>query len=379
MQQLRELDPMMLTKTDIDELVRQPSATMRGKIVKKVCSGFNEGSFSSTERTLAVEIFRLLLRDTQKQIRKLMALELKDNIHVPHDVVWSLANDDTDIATIMLENSFVLTEEDLISIIQATHEVPRLKSIAKRSTLSENVTHELFKAGVEEVAKTTLENSGAKVTERSLNYVLEHYREDQSILDALVTYGNLPHSFAEKLFTLVSEQLQEQLTKRYRLSLRLADKTTRVAKDAATLQFLSPWMSQQDLNRLVNRMQRNKRLDVSVVMRSLCIGDLRFFETAIAKMVSLPVGNVRMLLNDPGPHGFGALYAQTDMPEDFAEAIQTVYAAAMEETDGGKYRYEDYGLRIRQRLIAQGKDSIQNMNTLFSLLRSEEEGDGKLH
>lgn len=372
MELMTELDPMMLTKTDIDQLVREPSASMRGNIVRKVCGGFNEGTFGTSERTLAIEIFRLLLRDTEKQIRQLMAMELKDNMHVPHDVVWSLANDDIDIASHILESSFVLTEEDLISIIQATHEVPRLSAIAKRPTLSESVTHELFKAGVGSVAKTTLENSGAKITEKSLYFVLEEYNDDQSILDALVTYGNLPHSFAEKLFTMVSEQLQQQLTKRYRLSLRMADKTMRVAKDAATLQFLSPWMSQQDLNRLVNRMYRNKRLDVSVVMRSLCIGDLRFFETAIAKMVSLPVGNVRMLMNDAGPHGFMSLYEKTKMPEDFAEAIQTVYTAAMEETDGGKFRYEDYGVRIRQRLIAQGKDTIMNMGTLFSMLAKDE-------
>lgn len=368
MEQLRELDPMMLTKTDIDQLVREPSAGMRGQIVKKVCGGFNEGSFSTTERTLAIEIFRLLLRDTERQIRRLMAEELKDNIHAPHDVIWSLANDDIDIAKIVLQHSYVLTEDDLITIIQSTHEVPRLEAISKRDTLSESVTAALFETDIEKIAKATLENSGAKITEKSLYYVLEHYKGEQSILDALVTYGNLPHSFAEKLFTLVSEQLQEQLTKRYRLSLRLADKTTRVAKDAATLQFLSPWMNQQDLNRLVNRMYRNKRLNISVVVRSLCIGDLRFFETALSKLVSLPVGNVRMLLNDTGPHGFMSLYGKTGLPEDFAEAIQTVYIAAMEETDGGKFRYEDYGLRIRQRIIAQGKDKVVNMSTLFSML-----------
>ncbi len=371
---------MMLSKSDIDQLVREPSVKMRGKIVTKVCNGFNEGSFNTTERSLAIEIFRLLLRDTEKQIRKIMAEELKENMHVPHDVIWGLAHDEIEIASLILENSYVLTEEDLITIIQATNEVPRLEAISRRSSISRAVSHELIGSGIESVVKSTLQNSGARIREDSLKYVLDHYRNEQGILDALVSYGNLPNNFAEKLFTLVSDQLQTQLTKRYRLPLRLADQTSRNAKDAAMLQFLSPWMSQRDLNELVNRMQKSKRLTHSVIIRSLCIGDLRFFETAIAKLTGVPVSNARMLMMDNGKLGFKAMYEKTHLPADFCDAVHVVYMAALEETEYGKYRYDDYGKRIKQRIIAQGKDSVENMNTLFSLLgQGNNKGDATIH
>src|SRR5690606_11003473 len=135
-----------------------------------------------------------------------------------------------------------------------------------------------------------------------------NFAKDNSVLEELVYLGGLPYAFAEMLFTMVTDTMRKQLTKKYRLNKHVVEEASANARETATLQFLTPWMSQQDINRLIDQMHRNRRLTDSVIIRSLCIGDLRFFETAIAKRVGIPPSNARILMLDPGPLGFKALY-----------------------------------------------------------------------
>src|SRR5688572_17426242 len=109
---------MNITREDIELLVREPSAAMRSRIAEKISRGYVSGGLTETEVTLANEIFRLLIRDTEVKVRKLIASELKGAMHVPHDIIWTLANDHADVASPVLQYSPVLSEDDLISIVQ---------------------------------------------------------------------------------------------------------------------------------------------------------------------------------------------------------------------------------------------------------------------
>lgn len=358
-----------ITQEDIQQLIREPSVDVRQAITKKVCDGFNSRQSSDRERNVSVEIFRLLLKDTEIRIRKTLSEELQHNLDVPRDVLMGLVNDKAEIAEIILKNSFALSEEDLIEIVQSTTNVVKLQAIASRETITAPLSHSLVEAGDHSVTKTVLENNGAVINDRTLEYLLDEYSQDQSMLETLVVRGGLPYHFAEKLFTLVSDQLKKELTKRYRLSRHVVDDITENAKEKAVLQFLSPWMSQQDIQKLVDHMAKNKRLTPSVVVRSLCIGDLRFFETAMAKMADVSVHNARILMMDPGALGFKSFYEKTEMPKQFTDAVHILLKLAHEETFYGKYQCSDYSERMIQRIVKEGHDKrIENMPYLMSII-----------
>jgi uncharacterized protein (DUF2336 family) len=116
-------------------------------------------------------------------------------------------------------------------------------------------------------------------------------------------------------------------------------------------------------------MHRNKRLTDSVIIRSLCIGDLRFFEAAIAKRVGIPASNARILILDPGPLGFKALYGSCGLPEDFYEAVRRMLQFAHEETQYGMYRTTDFGARMVERITEAGDaKTIPHMDTLLTMI-----------
>ncbi len=360
---------MNITKEDIELLVREPSAPMRMRICEKISGGYNSGLYSESEHRLANEIFRLLLKDTEMKVRLMMADALKDNMQVPHDIIWALANDRHEIAVPILQYSHVLSEEDLIAIVQATREHPKLKAIARRDSISRPLSHALIEKGDHEITRELLSNKGASIAETSMDAVLEEFASEQSVLEELVLRGGLPYHFAEKLFSSVSDTLKKQLTRKYKMNQHVVEEASVSARETAMLQFISPWMSQHDINHLVNEMHRNNRLTDSVIIRSLCIGDLRFFETAIAKRVGIPVSNARILLIDPGPLGFKALYDSSGLPASFYEAIRVMLKIALEETQYGNYRTNDFGAQMVGKIRAGGyHQTIENMETLLQMV-----------
>ena len=151
-----QVSAMSINRDDIDLLVREPSAAVRTRITSKIATGYNSGTYSSAEIKLANEIFRLLLKDTESKVRLAMAEQLKANPEVPHDVIWALANDHHEVASPVLEASPVLTEEDLVTIVKVAREHPKLKAVAKRSSISKEVTHALVEKHDPEVTKLTL-------------------------------------------------------------------------------------------------------------------------------------------------------------------------------------------------------------------------------
>jgi uncharacterized protein (DUF2336 family) len=360
---------MNITREDIALLVREPSPAMRTRICEKISEGYNSGRYSDSETKLANEIFRLLLKDTEMKVRLLIADALKSNMQVPHDIIWALANDRHEVAVPILECSHVLSEDDLIAITRATREHPKLKAIAGRESVSKPLAHALIEKRDHDVTRVLLANKGAAIADTSMDIVLEEFARDNSVLEELVLRGGLSYTFAERLFATVSDTLKKQLTRKYRMNQHVVEEVAVGARETAMLQFISPWMSQNDINHLVDEMHRNNRLTDSVIIRSLCIGDLRFFETAIAKRVGIPASNARILLIDPGPLGFKALYESSNLPASFYEAVRTMLRLALEETQYGNYRTNDFGAQMVAKIRSAGFDrTIENMETLLQMV-----------
>ena len=360
---------MNITREDIELLVREPSPAMRQRICEKISNGYNSGSYTDAETKLANEIFRLLLKDTEMKVRLLIADALKDNMQVPHDIIWALANDRTEIAVPVLECTHVLSEEDLVAITRATKEHTKLKAIASRDSVSKPLAHALIEKRSYEVTNVLLANKGASIADTSMDIILEAFAKENSVMEELVMRGGLSYAFAEKLFATVSDTLRKQLTKKYRMNQHVVEEVTVGAREIATLQFISPWMSQHDINHLVEEMHRNRRLTDSVIIRSLCIGDLRFFESAIAKRVGIPASNARILLIDPGALGFKALYESSALPASFYEPVRVMLRLALDETEYGNYRTNDFGAIMVAKIRSAGYDrTVDNMETLLQMV-----------
>lgn len=361
---------MSISQRDIQQLIQEPSAEVRAGIAAKVSEGFNNSRFTESESRVAIDIFRLLLRDTASIVRKAIAEELKGNEYVPHDIIRALASDVPDVAVSVIEHSVVLTEDDLLELIRVSNNMDKWLAVSRRKNVSSRVSRALIQTNSGQVVGSLLGNTGAQIDEPDIEDVVGHFRGDQTVMEAMICRGGLSTAFAEKLFVMVAEQFKRQLTRRYRLSWALASKTTEVAREMSVLRFLIPWMQPSEVDQLVRAMKRNKRLHYSLIVRALCYGEIRFFEVAMATQADIPLENARTLMLDAGPLGFSALYDTCGMPAGFSEAIKLLYRFALLETNDGTKRPKDFQRHMIDRITSNGyHESVENMSYFISIMR----------
>lgn len=341
----------MLSQQDVSNLLSNPSSETRIDTAAKVAREFSD-QLSEQERILVEEIFRLLLRDAEVRVREALSENLKDNPSLPNDVALSLAHDVESVSLPVLEFSDVLSEEDLLELVK-TQGSGKQNAIAKRADVSQSLSEALVANGDEDVVATLVSNEGANISEGTFNKVVDQFGKNERVQDGMVNRSRLPLAISERLVSVVSEKYRERLVTRHELSPHMAMDLVLQSREKATL-GLSEGSSDADLDRLVQSMNRNGRLTLSIIMRSLCIGDVAFFEAALVELATLPADNARILVRDGGMKGVEGVYRTTGLPESVFPLIKVALDVAYEnEYDGEENDRERYMRRMIERIMTQ--------------------------
>lgn len=337
------------------DLLRDPSGERRAETAGKIAAEFERSKLTDAERSLAEEIFRIMVKDAEVRVREALANNLKSNRLVPHEVAVSLARDVNSVALPILEFSEVLTDEDLIEII-SLQDGGKQSAIAGRQTVSERVSDAIVDTGNEAVVTRLVSNPGAEISDGAFDKVVDSLGGSESVLQAMSDRARLPVTIAERLVTLVAENLRAQIAERVNLpDSAMTDFILQVREQAVL--SLSVESEFSDLLRLVQQLKENGRLTPSILLRSLVMGDLAFFEVAMAEMAGVRVENARELINDGGQLGLRAVFGKAGLPRNFFPAARAAIDVAQEmRYDGGEKDRERYSRRMIERVLTQYGD-----------------------
>lgn len=361
---------MSIQLTDLQNLMHEPSGAARVAVAEKVASSFAEGGFTENERRIAVEIFRLLVNDAEIMVRKMLSNHLSHSLDVPHDVIFTLATDVNEVALKVLEYSYVLTEDDLIAITQSTQDPTVMSAVARREMISRELSEELLRKSNLTVIETLLKNRGANIQENAFQQLFSTYRGNKSILELMVKRGGLPITLAERLFVAVSDDMKRILTQQYKLSMQMADESVTDAREQMTLGLVGSETRTMDVARLIEQLHHEGRLTLSIILRSLCLGDTRFFEHALAKLADVPIANAQLLLLDQSDRGFASLYKTSCLPMELFHATSYLFRAALEENHFGRYQRNDFKKRLVDRLMQDdAARKIEYMDYILTLIQ----------
>jgi len=359
----------------VTKLLQDPSPEHRALAAAKVSKAFSSNLMGEKERAIAEDIFRAMVRDAEIRVRAALSQSLKANASIPHDVAVSLAKDVAEVATPILEFSEVLTDEDLIEIVDnqaPEHQV----AIAKRKKVSPQVSEALADTHNVDVVSALVSNKGARISERTMNKVIDEFGEDETVNGALAKRPQLPLKVAERLVTLVSESLRDYLVTHHELPPDMATDLIFESRERATVGLLEPGVDDIDVRALVNQLYDNRRLTPTLVVRALCMGDLLFFEESMARLADINVTSAYMLIHDKGELGLKALFQACGFPLSMMEIVRAALTVAAETDydgrDGDRERFRD---RMIERVLTQfetGFDS-QNLDYLISRLGSHTE------
>jgi uncharacterized protein (DUF2336 family) len=344
-----------LTQADVAKLLAEPSPVVRAELAGKLALEIENPNLNATETALAQDIVRLMAKDVETSVRQALSQNLRNATRLPHDVALKLANDIDSVALPILEHSKVLTDADLIEIVRSGA-TSKQEIVAGREGISESVTDFLVTTAGETAVVKLMENTSAQINEASLNKVVDRFAESDTVKEKLVMRATLPPAVTERLVTLVAENMRDYLVTHHQVSPSVASDIVLQSRER-TIVGLSNKSSAEELEKLVTQMHANQRLTPSIVMRALCMGDIAFFEMAVAVMAKVPVVNARILIHDAGKLGLKALYERTGMPPRFHPLIKVALDVMREtELDGGDNDRERYKARVIERILTQYED-----------------------
>ena len=365
-----------LTQADVERLLTDPSPETRADMAAKVAHEFEREGLTPEERRIAEEIVRIMARDAVLRVRQALAEHLKESNSLPADVARLLARDVEAVAVPVLQYSTVLTDEDLIALVNgATSE--KLAAIARRPSVSEPLSEAVVATDDDRSIAALVGNEGAAIAERALHTVLTRHGSKPEVGESLARRPKLPVSILEGLVSAASDRLREVLIARHDLPERLASDLVFQARERATVGLISPQSPLSEALELVAHLKRAGRLTPSIVLRALCLGDLTLVEAAFATLARIPVHNARLMIHDAGPLGFKSLYDHAGMPRALFRAFRVALDVARDTPlDGGEHDRERRRRRMIERILTQFEDiGADNLDFLLTKLQETAESE----
>lgn len=363
--------PIILTSSDVDRLLKDDSAESRMDVLEKVSQHYNDKRFADREREVAEQIFRLLMKDAHLKVRENLAQRIRENPDIPRDIVLHLAADHERVSLPVLEASQVLSDADLVNIIESSREVSKLMAISKRSAVSGRVSEALVETSYPDVVSALVENEGATISTRTYDKIVEEFAREPQVMESIVSRAHLPVAVVEKLITHATEAVAGELKQKYKLNDEQLRKETAGTREDTTLKILEQENNPEAISALVEQMGQEGRLTPSIIMTALCRGQHFFFVAALATLANIPTLNAQKLVQDKGDLGFKALYERTEMPESMFEAVKLLLRV-VQELEGGEAIPGSllYANRAVERLLAlTGNQDVPNLAYLMALIR----------
>lgn len=360
-----------LTQQDVERLVRNPTPELKISIIEKVTHQYNPEHFTRKERELAEQIFRLLLVDAVVKVREALAQNLRDNPNIPRDIIVKLANDVESVATPVLEMSSVLTEEDVLALLGSRHELWCYLAVTRRPNVSERISEALAQSDNSQVFEALLGNQSAQISESSLNHMLDVSNGNSHIVEKMAERDALPLTIVEKVLSYASEKVSEQLTAKYNIDPEQLEAQSRIAREQNTLSLITHRVSRKQTQKLVNQLYDSDRLSVSLVINSLCHGNVEFFEISLARMAGIPVENAHVLIGDKGKLGLRAIYNKSGLPTTMFKAVRILLQAVRETLDSGfKTGTVSFSNAVIGRMLGMAEgEEVENLSYILALLR----------
>ena len=351
-----------LSMADVARLMAAPSGEALADTIGKVARAYRDGTLSTAETAIAEDILRILAEKGELAVRRSLVGQLKDAAALPRDIVQHFLADVDEVAAPMVRDGKTVGDLDLLQVLTKRGEVLQL-AVAERPGLSANMVEAVMDTGKEPLMAALVANPTAPLDAPVVERLIKEHGHAETILTALSRRAALASGVAETLYRTLSEQFESETLRRKDATLdEICDRLFRLRR-VAILNLMEELSADDELERLCGRLQASGHLAPSLVLRALCLGDLRLFEAAMARLAGIPVQSARTLIHDKGTLGLESIYLRAALPEQLYGAIRAgVDVAGQTGYDGLKEPHERYVARTLERNLTQGDDPAERLS-----------------
>jgi uncharacterized protein (DUF2336 family) len=302
-------------------LGRDPDPGVRCLLARKIVGeGLGDDQRSQLWR-MGFTILETLMRDSSIRVRRALADAIRNMFHVPHDIASGLARDpERRVAAPMLRHSPVLTDDDLVDIVEAGAADWAHQAIAARETVSERVSTALVNAGADPTVTRLLKNDAAEISEPVLETIVERAPDIEAWHEPLVKRPRLPLGLARKIAGFVKAPLKAALAAR-------KDTANESGQDQSSAVGWSPREEKENggfetPKDRARRLHADKKLNDAVMEMALNANEREFIMAALALRAGVPLWGVERIVNGGSAKGVTALCWKAGVQMRFAIELQ---------------------------------------------------------
>ncbi|MDJ0980472.1 MAG: DUF2336 domain-containing protein [Kiloniellales bacterium] len=315
----------VLLSEDRDEAVRAGLAAKVARVLPGLGPAEHKRAEAYVEKVLVT-----LARDEAVRVRRVLAEAVKDLTEVPGEVVQRLARDATPaVATPVLEFSPLLSEADLIEIIEAGCAEGQLEAISRRRGLGAPVADAVVAVDSEPATAALLANDSAQIREETLDLLVERARKVVAWQEPLVARPKLSMAAVRKLAAFVADRLVEDLEARQDLDSKTAKSLAKEVKKRLKAREKAAREKSRQEDEEVSPEERAKALEAkgelteAVIAEALGAGDRGFVAAALAEKSGLAETAIAKVLDAQSAKGVVSLAWKAGLSAEFAVQLQT--------------------------------------------------------
>ena len=269
-------------------------------------------------------IFESLVKTTELEIRKRIALELCSLDWISKDLVFKLATDEIAVAQPVLEHSLLLDNQDLVRVVRQKAIDHRL-TISARPDVGEAVSDALASFNEPPVLVSLLQNQKAKLSAKTIEFLTEASRHRNEYRGPLLRREDIPADVFAKLASRIADFVRSDIAQKHNVPIdALAD----IARHAAEDLLVTPvGLDTTALERATLQFAAELEAVEGGPAIPFWQGHAGVFEGRLMTRTGLDRNSVHILIHELAPFGIALLARYVEMtPEDFANACRALYS-----------------------------------------------------
>ena len=323
----------------------------RAEGVSALALGYLYSHMTPEVRSEAEAALTAVLDDPSPLVRRALAEAFASAVEAPHHCIMALACDQSEIASLVLERSPVLTDPDLVECVAAGSDVAQ-SAIARRAKLSATVSSALAEKASVGALRALAENLDADVPEFSLRRMLERFGADACLREAMLGRAGLPACVRVDLVCAGASALTSFVRDCGWLNGDRAERLRRDAAERAIMDIAHDTTVENGVEgalEIARHLRAAGRLTPALMLRALLSGDRHLFEAALAELSGQPLARAAGFVRLHQGGGFVALYDRARMP---AQLLPVFQAALLAQDEAGEPA-SDAEARLSRSLIGQ--------------------------
>jgi uncharacterized protein (DUF2336 family) len=196
----------------LSKIARVKCSDSRRELMGEIANLFVADSENYNDRELFLfgEILAELLHNVDLEAKVQLSETMAPIDNIPHDLAMLLANQESEIATPVLEQSSVLSDKDLVEIAHTKSSEHRI-AISRRNTLSHTVTDALIAELELPVLLSVCGNKGAEISDKGFSILADSAAGDENLCESLSHHADMPMEILSRVIPLMSTEAQARI------------------------------------------------------------------------------------------------------------------------------------------------------------------------